>query len=453
MCQDEWQRSHKQRERKLQELDIANEKKFADIGRKESEIATEEQRLKGAQRELAEREQRLQVGMNKLANTEQAMAALETKLSAADAAVKKREIDADFRERELLSKRKEMESWDVLLREKDRKLAVEQKQVDEKEAEIRQTEERLRSKETDLEKRMAELRHNETALNEKMEVYQKLQSEAKHRDKESREGMKKCARWEANLISKEEELKAWSKKLETQQEKMHELDGKEVELNARVDQHKALEDEFYNVTVAQITARHRRELSRLEALVAEQLGLVASFQAELESCRADLTAKNGQISDFEDSLSQRDGLIAELQTQLLKMEETASNTSNNASMVSVTPPPQMERSFDALPVDYGIAEEKPSTSSGGKVRVSASAVGEALTKEQFMHQKSFSSNFSFPINTSISIIAPPKLLTTKDMLYEVLRKHNALPDKDDLSLVRRALTRKPDYTTAANHPN
>ena len=35
--------------------DIANEKKFADIGRKESEIATEEQRLKGAQRELAER--------------------------------------------------------------------------------------------------------------------------------------------------------------------------------------------------------------------------------------------------------------------------------------------------------------------------------------------------------------------------------------------------------------
>ena len=30
-------------------------KKFADIGRKEAEIAAEEQRLKGAQRELAER--------------------------------------------------------------------------------------------------------------------------------------------------------------------------------------------------------------------------------------------------------------------------------------------------------------------------------------------------------------------------------------------------------------
>ena len=79
--------------------------------------------------------------MSKLANTEQVMAALETKLSAADAAVKKREMDSDFRERsfqpdltsisqylgcasnfnfeyfsELLSKRKEMESWDVLLR-------------------------------------------------------------------------------------------------------------------------------------------------------------------------------------------------------------------------------------------------------------------------------------------------------------------------------------------------
>ena len=79
--------------------------------------------------------------MSKLANTEQVMAALEAKLSAADAAVKKREMDSDFRERslqpdltsisqylryasnfnfkyfsELLSKRKEMESWDVLLR-------------------------------------------------------------------------------------------------------------------------------------------------------------------------------------------------------------------------------------------------------------------------------------------------------------------------------------------------
>jgi hypothetical protein len=37
-------------------------------------------------------------------------------------------------------------------------------------------------------------------------VYQKLLSEAKHRDKESREGMKKCARLEASLATKEEEL-------------------------------------------------------------------------------------------------------------------------------------------------------------------------------------------------------------------------------------------------------
>ncbi len=38
-------------------------------------------------------------------------------------ALKKREGDSDIRDRELLSRRKEMESWDVLLREKDRCVA------------------------------------------------------------------------------------------------------------------------------------------------------------------------------------------------------------------------------------------------------------------------------------------------------------------------------------------
>lgn len=56
------------------------------------------------------------MGLSKLANTEQAMSALEEKLSLLEAALKKREMDSDFREREMLSKRKEMESWDVLLR-------------------------------------------------------------------------------------------------------------------------------------------------------------------------------------------------------------------------------------------------------------------------------------------------------------------------------------------------
>lgn len=37
-------------------------------------------------------------------------------------------------------------------------------------------------------------------------------------------------------------------------------------------------------------------------------------------------------------------------------------------------------------VDYGVAEEKPSASNGGKVGVTARSTGEALTKEQFMHQ-------------------------------------------------------------------
>lgn len=56
------------------------------------------------------------MGLSKLANTEHAMSAMEERLNAAEAAMKKKELDSDFRERELISKRKEMESWDLLLR-------------------------------------------------------------------------------------------------------------------------------------------------------------------------------------------------------------------------------------------------------------------------------------------------------------------------------------------------
>ncbi|RYH05440.1 hypothetical protein EON65_44690 [archaeon] len=84
-------------------------------------------------KELSEREQRLQIGLSRIANAEVQNNQKEEQLQQFENTLKKRAFDCDVRERELLSRRKEMESWDALLREKDRKISAEQKSLDERE--------------------------------------------------------------------------------------------------------------------------------------------------------------------------------------------------------------------------------------------------------------------------------------------------------------------------------
>jgi uncharacterized protein (DUF3084 family) len=95
------------------------------------------------------------VRLNKLATSEDSCTSLKTDINSREDALKKRVIDCDMRERELLSRRKELESWDVLLREKDRKVVQEQILIDEREDRIRLLEEKIRSKELELEKRQS----------------------------------------------------------------------------------------------------------------------------------------------------------------------------------------------------------------------------------------------------------------------------------------------------------
>ena len=57
-------------------------------------------------------------------------------------AIKKREGDCDIKERELQIRRREMESYDLLLKDKDRKVSAEQRALDEREESIRSTEDK-----------------------------------------------------------------------------------------------------------------------------------------------------------------------------------------------------------------------------------------------------------------------------------------------------------------------
>lgn len=296
---DDWQTNHQQREKRLQETDAMQERKFAELNKREADLSAEEQKFKIAEKELKEREARLQVALSRVSNSEQTMAALEDKLNNYELQLKKRENDSDIRDRELLSRRKEMESWDVLLREKDRKISVEQRNVDEREAAVRATEDKMRQRDVESERRLLELRQNEAAVAEQAEALSKLQGEVDVRDRTTQEQMRVSAIQKEELANKESELMELERQLRKLQERMSGIEHREAELKQRIQHHKSVEDEFFNVKVAQITSRHGKELARLEALTAQQLKIAAEYQKELDAARLEIAQKCSQIEEFE----------------------------------------------------------------------------------------------------------------------------------------------------------
>jgi DNA repair exonuclease SbcCD ATPase subunit len=287
------------RENRLKETDAMQERKFAELNKREADLAAEEQKFKIAEKELKEREARLQVALSRVSNAEQTVAALEDKLNNYENALKKRENDSDIRDRELLSRRKELESWDVLLREKDRKISVEQRNLDEREAAVRATEEKVRQRDIDSDRRVLDLRQNEASVAEQAELLKKQLAEVETRNTETLKEMADSKALRETLETQRAEQDTREIYLNKLQERMNGIEQRERQLNQRIAHHQAVEDEFFNVKVAQITARHGKELARLEQIIAQQLKIAADYQKEMEVMRQDLTQKCAQIEDFQ----------------------------------------------------------------------------------------------------------------------------------------------------------
>jgi chromosome segregation ATPase len=296
---DDWQTNHTQRENRLKEIDSMQERKFAELNKREADLAAEEQKFKISEKELKEREARLQVALSRVSNSEQTVAALEDKLNNYELTLKKRENDSDIRDRELASRRKEMESWDVLLREKDRKISVEQRNLDEREATVRATEEKVRQRDIDSERRLVDLRQAEGSVAEQAEVLKRQLAEVEARNTETLREQAESKALKEQLDAQHAEQERRQKTLDELQVRMSGIEQRERELNQRIAHHQAVEDEFFNVKVAQITARHGKELARLEQTIAQQLKIAADYQREMQQMRQDLNQKCAQIEEFQ----------------------------------------------------------------------------------------------------------------------------------------------------------
>jgi len=98
---DDWQRNHKQREKKLMEIESLQEKKFQELNKREAMVLEEENKCKQLQTDLAEREQRLQVFSTRITNIDAQNHQKQASLTAMENALQKRMNDCDIREREL----------------------------------------------------------------------------------------------------------------------------------------------------------------------------------------------------------------------------------------------------------------------------------------------------------------------------------------------------------------
>jgi len=279
--------------------------------------------------------------LNRVTISEHNLSALEEKLTGTELSLKKRETDGDMRERELLSRRKELESWDVLLREKDRKVSTEQRDLDERQGNLRSMEDKIKQKEMDADRKLQDVDRDKKVLGDNMDRYNRSLQELEARERDNAIDTQRLQIKGEELKKKDQELNAFEKKLLRMQELVKDLDKREVELNAKVHEYQRVEDDFYNVRVAQITSRHNQELKQLESLISEQLKIVSNFQSDLDASNQELQQKSLQLGEYEDMLVQRNKFIEELKEQLSHLNDsrtTANSSTNEVELVSISAP-------------------------------------------------------------------------------------------------------------------
>jgi chromosome segregation ATPase len=225
------------------------------------------------------------------------------------------------KEREIMSRRRELEQWDSLLREKDRKSVLEQRQLEEREESVRLVESKVRSKEMDCEKRALDLRQKDAEATILVEKYTTLRQDLEMRERHCQEQTSKYNSLASSLMSKESTLNSKEMQLKDLEVRFNGTKVKEVELEKREMEHNKSVDKFYNKDIAMITARHAAEIRRLEELINQQLIIVSNFQSELEKVRGLLDVSTKEKEEMKVTLNEKLIMIERLEAEVKELEE------------------------------------------------------------------------------------------------------------------------------------
>jgi chromosome segregation protein len=235
--------------------------------------------------------------------------------------LKVREGELDVKEREISTRRRELEQWDSLLREKDRKVVVEQRQLEEREESLRTLEGKVRARELDCEKKSLDLRQKDAEATILVEKYTSLRQDLEVRERHCAEQTSKTNILASSLATKESSLASKEIQLKDLEVRFQDTKAREKELEAKVTEHNRAVDTFYNVKVAQITSRHAREMKELEELVQQQLQVVSNFQSELEKVRDTLSNVTREKDELKSVIEAKQRVIEKLEDDLTNLEE------------------------------------------------------------------------------------------------------------------------------------
>ena len=251
--------------------------------------------------------------------------------------LKTREGELEIKEREITSRRRDLEQWDSLLREKDRKVVAEQRQLEEREETLRVLEGKVGAREADGEKRLIDLRQKEAEATILVEKYRTLREDVEAREKYCVEQTSKYNTVASQLAAKESLLKAKEGQMKDMEIRFRDITVREKELEARIMAHNKAVEKFYNVDVSTIMSRHAREMSELEELVQQQLVLVSTFQAESVRVRHALTEVTKEKVHLAAVVDAKCSMIAKLQNVVNSLEEERERLSEEVYKIDSIP--------------------------------------------------------------------------------------------------------------------
>lgn len=226
-----------------------------------------------------------------------------------------------MKDREIQSRRRELEQWDTLLREKDRKLLNEQEYLEEKEENLRVQENKIRSRELDYEKKSFDLRQKESEATILMEKYHSLRTDLEIREKHCNEQTARNNTLSSNLLAKESALNSKDIELKNAELKFVNLTKQEAELNEKTLEFKKAMNHFYNYEVANITSRHKNEIKKLDEIINQQLQIGMNLQAEIDKLRVIVSDNEKEKNEWKKKEADHLFALEKLESDLKEMED------------------------------------------------------------------------------------------------------------------------------------
>lgn len=192
-----------------------------------------------------------------------------------------REAEIVLQETDIDARRKDLESYDGSLRERERKLLVEQRHIDERDETLRALEDKLHAKELDAEKNAIDLRERNLEAKLLVEKYSRLISDVEAREKICSEQLSRFDSWEKALMDKESSLETLQTYVEELQKRYKDTSQRERELEAKTAAHKQAVERFYNVEVAHFASIYNAQMKDLEELTTQQMRILLAHQRDV----------------------------------------------------------------------------------------------------------------------------------------------------------------------------